>query len=298
KSFLQGRTQPATLLCGFSINEFMDGYLREENVRFRETSLRFELYSAAESGKQIFFSYPSMEKNYGRFMLHADAGNVRKGEVVGIVGPNAIGKSTFIKLMAGVEKPDNDAKIPEMTISYKPQYIKIDFDGKVDEYITIEKVGQEYIKEFELDGLLHKKVAHLSGGEIQRLAIACALSKDVDIYLLDEPSAFLDIEQRMRLSTIITRDIMNKEKVCFVVDHDIVFIDSIASRIIRFAGTSSVEGHANSPEDKVAAMNAFLKDIDITLRRDKDTLRPKINKKGSVLDREQRQAGNYYYYVS
>ncbi|MCX8199954.1 MAG: ribosome biogenesis/translation initiation ATPase RLI [Candidatus Micrarchaeota archaeon] len=279
------------------INEFMEGYLREENIKFRERELRIELFSSSEVSKKVLFSYGEMEKSLGRFRLHVAPGDVRCGEVVGIVGPNAIGKSTFIKLIAGVEQPDSGDAPAGLKVSYKPQYIDLGFEGTVQEFVILKKIDQSYIKEFELEHLLFKRVPNLSGGEMQRLAIASALSADADIYLFDEPSAFLDIEQRMRLSSIIKRDIAGKEKVAFVVDHDLVFIDSISSRIMQFSGQSSVHGNASQPSDKVEAMNSFLKALGITLRRDKETLRPKINKEGSVLDREQREAGNYYYHV-
>lgn len=279
------------------INEFLSGYLREENVRFRERELKLELFSTSESSKKALFTYGPMKKSYGRFVLDAEGGDARVGEVIGIVGPNAIGKSTFIRLIAGVEAPDAGRPMEGLKISYKPQYLNLDFDGSVQEFVLRGRIDQQYVKEFELEHILFKKVPNLSGGEAQRLAVAYALSQNADIYLLDEPSAFLDVEQRMRLSTVIRRDIAGKEKVAFVVDHDIVFIDAISSRLIQFTGQQSVNGHASSPTHKVEAMNSFLKNLGITLRRDKETLRPKINKNGSVLDREQRAAGNYYYYV-
>ncbi len=279
------------------INEFLEGYLKDENVRFRDRELRFELFSLSESKRPKMFEYGGMKKRYATFSLEADGGDARRGEVIGIVGPNAIGKSTFIKMIAGVEKPDDGVALEGLSVSYKPQYLQAYFDGTVGEFALKNKISQEYLAEFELVHLLHKEVKHLSGGELQRLAIASTLSKEADIYLLDEPSAFLDIEQRMRLSTVIKREIADKEKVAFVVDHDIVFIDSISSRIIQFTGESSVHGRASSPRNKMDAMNSFLKDLGITLRRDVETMRPKVNKKDSVLDREQREKGNYYYYV-
>lgn len=278
------------------INEFVNGYLKEENVRFRDYELRFEAYSEQESKKQVFFEYGQMSKSYGGFSLHVDAGDVRKGEVIGIVGPNAIGKSTFIKLIAGAESPDDGDTISKMKVSYKPQYIKLNFDGTVADYVRFKKISQVCITDFELEHLMHKRIDALSGGELQRVAIASTISQDADIYLFDEPSAFLDIEQRMRLSTVLKRHVFDNDKSAFVVDHDVVFIDSISSRLIRINGEPSVNGHAHSPSDKELSMNEFLRDLDVTLRRDKDTGRPKINKKGSVLDREQRSTGSYYIY--
>ncbi|RMD57661.1 ATP-binding cassette domain-containing protein, partial [Candidatus Parcubacteria bacterium] len=224
------------------INEFIEGYLKEENVRFRCEPLKFELYSVQESRLPVLFEYGSMSKSFGSFTLTVEGGEVRKGEVVGIVGPNAIGKSTFAKLVAGIEKPDAGQPVQGLSLSYKPQYISFDFDGTVGEYLSVEKVSSPYLKEFDLEPLMPKRVAELSGGEMQRLAVAVALSRDADLYILDEPSAFLDIEQRRRLATAIQRDIYDKEKAAFVIDHDVVFIDSISSRLMLFDGEPSLKG--------------------------------------------------------
>ena len=277
------------------INEFMEGYLRDENVKFREVEIKFNKFSAGEQKRSLLLSYPSFKKDFGRFSFHSEEGAVKKGEVVGIVGPNAIGKSTFVKLLAGVIKSD-EGDISQLKVAYKPQYIKIDFEGTVQDYVVQEKISAIYLNEFDLDSLLFKKLDKLSGGELQRLAVAHTLSRDADIYLLDEPSAFLDVEQRMRIANVISRDISSKEKVAFVVDHDIVFIDTVSNRLINFTGESSIHGEASAPLEKHKAMNLFLKGLNITLRRDNETFRPKINKHDSVLDREQREKGNYYSY--
>jgi len=80
------------------------------------------------------------------------------------------------------------------------------------------------------------------------------------------------------------------------IDHDIVFIDAIANRLMVFQGKSSVHGHASPPHSKREGMNSFLEVAGITMRRDKDSGRPRINKPDSQLDREQREAGEYFYY--
>jgi len=278
------------------INEFMEGYLREENVRFRDVEIKFNKFSVGEQNKKILFSYPEFKKDFGRFSFHSEKGEVKMGEVVGIIGPNAIGKSTFVKLLAGTIESDEGELSSSLKVAYKPQYIQIDFEGTVQDYIMQEKISNSYIKEFDLESLLFKKLEKLSGGELQRLAIAHTLSREADIYLLDEPSAFLDVEQRMRIANVISRDVSNKEKVAFIVDHDIVFIDTVSNRLINFTGNPSIHGEASTLLEKHKAMNLFLKGLNITLRRDQDTFRPKINKPDSVLDREQREKNNYYSY--
>jgi ATP-binding cassette subfamily E protein 1 len=278
------------------INEFLDGFLKSENVRIREESVKFDLRGFEEVQGNEIFSYGDFEKEYENFHLFAKGGSVKENEIIGIIGENSIGKTTFVKVIAGVEKPKLEFEI-RRKISYKPQYIKPP-RGYVKEILESFKGDEEkynYIFDaFGLDKIYEKKCENLSGGELQKLAIAVCLLQEAEIYLLDEPSAFLDIEERLNLSKALKKVIKDK-KCAFVVDHDLVFIDNISDRIIVFGGVPKREGYADSPTRKRDAMNKFLKKVDITMRRDKDTMRPRINKKGSVLDREQKEAGEYYY---
>ncbi len=284
------------------INEYLAGYLKEENVRFRETEISFTTGSVEREGGDVLFEYGKMEKDYSGFSLKCSPGDVRRGEVVGAIGPNAIGKSTFVKLLAGVEEPDKGVVKHKLRIAYKPQYIKSDFKGTVGEMVdatgNLDKdVFERAVKErMGIPELMEKNVKNLSGGELQRVAIALCISQEADLYLLDEPSAFLDVEQRLIFANVLGKVMESSERSAFVVDHDIILIDSISDRLVVFQGRSGVEGVANAPEGKRDGMNRFLKDVDVTLRRDKDSLRPRVNKPNSVMDREQKQAGEYYYH--
>ena len=200
-------------------------------------------------------------------------------------------------MLAGVEKTKPEEKI-KFRVSYKPQYItpqKITVHEIFNSNDLNEGVLQECKRKLRLDLLMEKTLTELSGGELQRVACCLALSQEADIYFFDEPSAFLDIEQRFEFAALLRKVISESEKSAFVVDHDIVFIDAISNRLIVFEGQSSVEGHASAPLDKRNGMNVFLKDAGITMRRDKDTARPRINKPGSALDTEQKAKGEYYY---
>ena len=128
-------------------------------------------------------------------------------------------------------------------------------------------------KPFDLDKILDKQVSKLSGGELQRLATAVTLSQDADVYLLDEPTAFLDVEQRLKVAKAIKHLITRDDTSAIIIDHDIIFIDYISDK----------------------AMNKFLSDVDISFRRDKETNRPRVNKTDSYLDRQQKEQGEYYY---
>jgi len=283
------------------INEYLNGFLKAENMRIREEPVRFEVKPPAEEWKgKTLVEYPSFTKTFTGFSLTAEGGSVRKGEVIGIVGPNAIGKSTFMNIMAGKLEHDSGKLELEMKLAYKPQYISLEFDGTVKELISQSEIDfdvfNSYLKK-EIADIENKYVANLSGGELQRLSITLALAKPADICLLDEPSAFLDIEQRLRFSDIIRKITQSTEKTTLVVDHDITFIDYISDRLIVFSGKPGKSGKASAPMDMRSGMNKFLKDMQITFRRDPDTGRPRANKPGSQKDIEQKSSGEYYYEV-
>jgi ATP-binding cassette subfamily E protein 1 len=200
--------------------------------------------------------------------------------------------------LAGELKPDNTNLETRVKISYKPQYINYSGEKKVAdlfENANFEKVRAELLKPLELEPLLEKKAKNLSGGEMQRLSIALCLSKKADIYLLDEPSAYLDVEQRLSVAKVIKTQMDVKDCSALVIDHDLTFIDYISDKLIVFTGEPSNEGKAEGPFPMREGMNKLLSYLEITVRRDKDTKRPRINKIGSVLDREQKQEGKYYY---
>ncbi|MBU1166085.1 ribosome biogenesis/translation initiation ATPase RLI [Candidatus Micrarchaeota archaeon] len=278
------------------INEYIEGYLKDENVRFRDHEIKFSRHSEGEIKTPALLSYQAMEKQFKGFVFSSDEGKIKKGEILGLVGKNALGKSLFVKFLCGVETPDKGEKIA-LKVSYKPQYITAE-DMLVSEYL--EKSGgsifEECKRKLQISGFMEKKMTELSGGELQRVALTKAITANADIYLFDEPSAFLDIEQRFEFASLLRKVISESDKSAFVVDHDIVFVDAIANRLIVFDGESSVKGHASAPLNKRNGMNGFLKVAGITMRRDKDNGRPRINKPGSQLDTEQRDAGEYFYH--
>ncbi len=286
------------------INEYLSGYLKDENVRFRDSEIRFMAEAEGERFSKTKVEYGEMAKRFANFSFRNEAGSLRQGEIVGIVGKNAIGKSLFVKMLAGVEMPDSgkdgyEERKAKFKVSYKPQYIKAEESITVGELFMANRlvptIFEEAKRRLNVGGLLERKLQHLSGGELQRVAITLALSMEADLYLFDEPSAFLDIEQRLHFAHLLRNVIENSEKCAFVVDHDVVLIDSVSNRLMVFDGESGKKGHANSPEPKRGGMNRFLKGVQVTLRRDKDSNRPRINKPGSALDREQKESGEYYY---
>jgi ATP-binding cassette subfamily E protein 1 len=285
------------------INTYLEGYLREENVRFRDESIHFEVKPSFRSISftKIAFNYPQLIKRFSGFELSADPGSIFKGEVVGVIGQNATGKTTFIKMLAGEVEPDSGKIDLNLALSYKPQYLRMNFEGSALEWLR-SQVGEfnqafelEIVEPLEIKPLLDREVSTLSGGEMQRLAIAACLGRRADLYLLDEPSAYLDVEQRLYIAKLIRRVIEGREATAFVVDHDLLFIDSISDRLIFFGGKPGVRGRAFSPTEMRQGMNMFLREVGVTFRRDPQTGRPRANKLGSRLDREQKEKGEFFY---
>jgi|Deesub1362A_J573_1020465.scaffolds.fasta_scaffold00016_47 ATP-binding cassette subfamily E protein 1 len=284
------------------INVYLQGYLKEENIRFRDEPVKFEVRPPSEGwGGEILLTYSDLKKNYNGFSLEVEGGEIRRGEVIGAVGPNATGKTTFVKMLANIIKPDVGIVDLKIKVSYKPQYIKPDENITVLEALNkavdiSSGIFQTEISNYlDLEFLYERQMGDLSGGELQRVAIAICLGREADIYLLDEPSAYLDVEQRLKVAKMIRRVMEKREATGIVVDHDILFIDYISDRIMAFYGKPGVKGYSTKPLNMREGMNAFLKDIGVTFRRDKDTGRPRINKEGSKKDREQKDKGEYYY---
>ncbi len=297
-------TRPKGVRVG--INQYIKGYFPEENIRVRSESIVFEVHAPrAEKDVPLLVKYETFSKKYSSFVLEAERGEIRKGEVVGILGPNGIGKSTYIKMLAGVEEPTTGNLDLKLKVSYKPQYLKAETDLSVQGFLR--KITQEFdssyyqselVKPMGLEKLMDQTMDELSGGELQRVAIVGCLSRDADLYLLDEPSAHLDVEQRMMAAKVMRRFAESTERSVLVVDHDIYLIDLLSEKLMVFEGEQGKRGVAHPPVKMRVGMNRFLKSIGITFRRDEDTHRPRVNKPGSRLDRSQRESGEYYYYAA
>jgi ATP-binding cassette subfamily E protein 1 len=297
-------TLPASVREG--INIFLDGHIPTENLRFREESLQFRIADAGDEflvEKNRAFRYPTLEKTLGGFHLKVDAGDFTDSEIIVMMGENGTGKTTFCRMLAGAEQPDGTRKVPKMSISMKPQKINPKFPGTVRE-LLLKKVRAAFLnpqfqtdvyKPLRIDDFIDQEVKHLSGGELQRVAIVLALGTPADIYLIDEPSAYLDSEQRIIAARVIKRFIMHAKKTAFIVEHDFIMATYLADRVIVFEGTPSVDAVATKPQSLLTGCNQFLKNLNVTFRRDKNTFRPRINKLDSQLDQEQKLSGNYFF---
>ena len=283
------------------INQYLDGYLKSHNLRIRDDSINFDRSKRSQvENKPVVFEYPEFEKSFGqdKFSMKSKAGKVHEEEILGILGENGVGKTTFAKMLAGALKTDS-GESPEVSISYKPQYLEAQ-DEKVEKalrkYVNpkSKKFKTRIAEPLELEELYEQNLEELSGGELQRVGIAICLAKDADVYLLDEPSAYLDVESRVELGKTLKRFARKTEKPLLVIDHDLLLMDYIADRAMIFTGEPGETGHATEPMKIGDAMNEFLQEIDLTFRNDPDTGRPRANKPGSQKDQQQRKKDEFY----
>lgn len=305
---------PSTVREG--LNSYLRGYLPAENMRIRPDYIKFVRSEVEEEEKLVSYgntpydySYPSFQIKKGTFQLDVEKGGWYNSEVILLVGQNGTGKTTLVRKLAGLERGESFSnntsthlQIPEMNVSLKPQHIIPHFQGTVRQLLATKIPKTLYHPLFKSDvldplqiaELFDNEVQHLSGGELQRVSITLALGKPADVYLLDEPFSFLDIEMRLAAATAIRRYVKHSGKSALVVEHDILMGLYLADRVIVYSGDPGVKCIAHTPCDKESGMNCFLRDLDVTIRQDPDTHRPRINKAGSSADQEQKSLGIYY----
>ena len=287
------------------INIYLQGYIPDENIMFRKEPIVFHEKPpvvTASTGETLL-KWSQMEKTFKGFKLAVKQGEIKRSEIIGILGPNGIGKTTFVKILAGIEKSDEEQQIGELSVSYKPQYIAADYDGTVQELLmSVAKENYasswyktEILNPLKVNTLLDRNVMELSGGELQKIAIAACLSRKADLFLLDEPSAYLDVEERLNMAKTIRRVVEAHGVTAFVVEHDVVTQDFIADSLMVFSGEPGIRGEANPPVSLRKGMNFFLKEMNVTFRRDSATRRPRVNKENSKMDIFQKEIGEYYY---
>ncbi|KAJ3383614.1 hypothetical protein CcCBS67573_g10222 [Chytriomyces confervae] len=207
-------------------------------------------------------------------------------------------------MLAGILPPDDSSEhVPELNVSYKPQTIAPKFPGTV-RMLLLKKIKAAFmhqqfqtdvVKPLQIESIIDNDVMTLSGGELQRVAIVLCLGQPADIYLIDEPSAYLDSEQRIIAAKVIKKFIFHSQKTAFIVEHDFIMATYLADRVIVYDGVPSKRAVANTPESLLSGMNKFLEMLEITFRRDPTNFRPRINKMDSVKDREQKLSGNFFF---
>lgn len=292
-----------------AINIYFDGYIPADNMRFRSQPYTLsEMYQIDDhkhnSNLIGLISYADTVIKFDNFELNINPDNLSNEiNMIIILGKNGVGKSTYLNFLN---------KTLGLNISYKPQIndIKINDNVRVKDYLYNEIkesmvssiFDSDVIKLLGINKLYNKKIKKLSGGELQRLSITLCLGKKADVYLIDEPSANLDIEQRFNCTKVIKRFLMHNKKIGFIVEHDILMAISLAreqsSKIMVFEEIKCENNIRYCQNTKFLdfniGINRFLKNINTTFRTHKDNNRPKINKLDSVADKEQKQENIYY----
>ena len=291
------------------INVFLDGHIPSENMRFRPDALSFKMVESVSdiiqsSEHHRRYSYPAMTKTFDGFKLEIRSGEFTDSEIIVMLGENGMGKTTFIRMLAGALEGDGGVRAPELNVSYKPQKLSPPKESVPVRYLLMQKIKgmfshpqfqTDVLKPLNIEKLIDQDASTLSGGELQRIAICMCLGKPSDIYLIDEPSAYLDSEQRVIAAKVIKRFIYHAKKTAFIVEHDFIMATYLADRVIVYEGLPSVHAVANQPESLLSGMNKFLKSLQITFRRDPTNYRPRINKLDSIKDREQKASGCYFF---
>ena len=175
----------------------------------------------------------------------------------------------------------------KLRISYKPQHITAASEGTVEELLSPHAPDEQLLRQLGMRRLMEKYVKNLSGGELQCVSIVLCLSRQADLYLLDEPSAYLDVDQRLAVAKAI------RDRTAMVIDHDLLFLSYMADRAMLFSGIPGKSGKAECMELE-EGFNRFLSSLDITFRRDAETKRPRANKLNSQKDMEQKEAGKWF----
>lgn len=298
-------THPSSVQTG--INMFLDGYIPSENMRFRNEPLEFKISDNIEDNRGdivvAHYEYPAMVKTFDGFKLNVEAGGFNESEIIVLLGENGTGKTTFINMLAGKVKDDSNKEVNELAISYKPQHIIVTSEGTVRD-ILLSKIKEAYldpvfnsdvIKPMKIAEIIDDDVQNLSGGQKQRLAIVLCLGTPANLYLLDEPSADLDSEQRVETARVIKRFTLHNKRTAFIVEHDFMMATYLADRVVVYKGKPGKECTATSPQPLLNGMNQFLEILGVTFRRDRSNFRPRINKIGSARDAEQKRSGNYFF---
>ncbi len=288
-------------------NAYLAGYIPSQNIRFRDYEYTFvnpgldlkengSLLASNISYKGITWTYPGSD-----YTLTIPDGQIdTNGTINLILGPNGTGKTTFVNWLCGyLSIPSSYMKQNSSYKSLNPETTVLEhLDEKIKSQLYNPQFISEVIKPLGIENLYKSKLVNLSGGEAQRVSIVECLGTPAQVYFIDEPSANLDIEKRLKITGVIKKYIINNSKCAFIVEHDIMmglnFVQDVKNTVIICSQPEPNKSHISSPVPWSQGINSFLQMMGITMRSSEQTARPRINKLGSQMDQEQKKLGIYY----
>ena len=183
-----------------------------------------------------------ISKTYGEKVIFDDISfGIHQGDKIGIIGINGTGKTTFLRILAGFEETDEGQVVMQngLRITYLPQHPEFPEGATILSYVTQGQKEQSWNPETEAHMVLNKlgiedheeEIAHLSGGQKKRVALAAVLVNPADVLILDEPTNHLDNEMASWLE-----DYLNRFKgVVIMVTHDRYFLDRVTNKILEIS---------------------------------------------------------------
>ena len=234
----------------------------------RQNEILIQIPSGQRLGDKVI-SFDGVCKKFGDSPLIDDCSfELPVNAIVGVIGPNGIGKTTLFNLIAGQEKPDS-GKIEigaTVSIGYVDQHRDALDDGKsIFEEISdgkdsivvggVSVASRAYVAKYNFSGTQQqKKVSECSGGERNRIHLAKMLRRGGNLLLLDEPTNDLDVST-MR---ILEQSIINFQGCAMVISHDRFFLDRICTHLLVFEGNGKTQwfvGNFAAYEEKIQAEN-------------------------------------------
>ena len=224
--------------------------LQNEEAREKEAKLELFIPPGDRLGDKVI-DINGVSKAYGkRVLIDNFTCSIPKNAIIGIIGPNGVGKSTLFRMIMGTEKPDSGeitigdtvhlSYVDQSHADLKPDLTVMEAVGKGQELIMVGKTQvnvRAYLSKFNISGSdQQKKVGVLSGGERNRVHLAMTLKEGGNVLLLDEPTNDIDINTLRALEEAIE----NFAGCVLVISHDRWFIDRLATHILSFEDDSQV----------------------------------------------------------
>ncbi len=268
------------------INMFLEGFIEPENVRFRH-HISYKM-ALEEPHRTPSFTVPPVVLKKGSFSIENEALiQLMEGEIVGVAGPNGTGKSTLAQHL--VETHGEAAALKPQILS-RPTGIV----GEVTSIAHHVPWAETFVRTMNIGKLEFMPFKSLSSGELQKVELLRTLSQEgPSLFVLDEPTNAMDAVGRIALSKLLREKAAGSECTMIVIDHDFEFLLNTVDRLIVFGGTPSVKGRVEGIFSKDEGVARLLAQFDLSYRSDPASKRLKLNKRGSVKDRELKERGTF-----